>query len=304
MRRPVVVFYHGPRCLDGICSAWVFWHFFSAHKLSVSWIPLSVAQCAQTIRKNSSRLIGADVFFVDITPDQETVQSVRSRCEKLYIWDHHVSAVHCPELKLDTTKCGMEIAWDELYALGYIPHECPRPWFMSMVRAIDLWEFSSPEHREAAFLFEATVFPEIFINSTEYRNAAPFQAKMRTLEALLHQVPVWNAITMGAFSVHMATVKAVADCELDILGMTVVFIQSSQLRLASDVFDAVCRRLPFVKTVVMYMCDPTMRIVGAVRGHRAVEIAHSLGGGGHARAAGFRCTMEKFHDLQYALKMK
>lgn len=278
--RPLVI-YHG-NCADGFSAAWCFWRKYG-HAADY------VAGVYQTPPPDVS---GRDVYLVDFSYKAPVVADMLSRAASVTLIDHHKTAIE--DLKplfmqdswtgepkqlghfTDLNRSGATLAWDYLF-----PGE-DRPLLLGHIEDRDLWRFKLLGTRE----IQALVF------SHEYT----FENWDRLMSA--DQVELLKMTAAGAAierKHHKDVAELVGVCQRRMLiaGHDVP-VASLPYTLVSDAAHKMAQGEPFA---ACYWDTPDARCFGlraTDEGLDVSEIAKLYGGGGHAKAAGFKVPRDHF----------
>jgi len=128
------VFYHKD-CLDGQCAVWVYRRKMKELNIAedkVSFIPMIAGKFPTDVDIKGKRIL-----MVDVCPKKNEIEDIVTKCEYLYILDHHESGhTDVKDVKLmdseftdgyhknlhvifDMKRCGAQIAWDYFYPDNY-----------------------------------------------------------------------------------------------------------------------------------------------------------------------------------------
>lgn len=158
-----VCYYHA-KCPDGICAAWSLHNRINNDNktATVKWICPDTefigipAGCKEFKQETYS---GKVIIFVDVCPDEKSLNHMLLTATRIYILDHHVTNKELiqkymdhPKLKghviFDMERSGCMITWDvacrnndDNANLKSIPRDtATRPWFINCVGTHDLWK--------------------------------------------------------------------------------------------------------------------------------------------------------------------
>ena len=146
---PVIIFYH-KNCPDGIAAGWVFIrHICSDRRLDLSQVYCVPAYAG---RKAPTDLDfrGKEIVILDLSWKREDLLRIASEAKSILVLDHHKSAIsvlfgRLPDnvtIVLDTTRSAAQIAWDRWN------QQSARPWFIDVIGDRDLWKWKIPLSRE------------------------------------------------------------------------------------------------------------------------------------------------------------
>lgn len=276
MRR--VCFFHAG-CPDGFGAAWAVWRAWGTRG---RYLPTGHSD-----HLDLSAYRDAQVVFVDIAPDNETLLGLAEVTEQLVVLDHHRSALDRysadPSLEnlisagahrvhFDLEHSGAVLAWN------YFHPDEPVPTLLRYVQDQDLWSWKLPDSEEVNASIgshprDFEVWNELSARPLEelVSDGAPLVRAART--------EVERAVT-GAHPVHIGRRRAEA-------------VNASQQR--SAIGHALAKRATY---------GPAWGVVYRVQGSRVdvsiysvgdldvSKVAATRGGGGHRNAAGFSVSLE------------
>lgn len=272
MTRPLVI-YHG-NCADGFSAAWCFWRKYGT----------GADYVAGVYQQDPPEVRGRDVFLVDFSYKRTVVQDMLSQARSVTLIDHHKTAIddliqltsdigqgHGPlGWFCDLNRSGATLAWDYLF-----PGE-DRPLLLGHVEDRDLWRFKLPGTREI----------QAFVFSHEYS----FDLWDKLMSA--DQVELLKMTAAGAAierKHHKDVAELVAVCKRRmVIGAYDVPVASLPYTLVSDAAHLMAQGEPFA---ACYWDTAEGRVFGLRATDQGVdvsEVAKLYGGGGHAKAAGFK----------------
>lgn len=278
MTKPIVI-YHG-NCADGFSAAWCFWRKYGVDADYVAGVyqqaPPSVAGC--------------DVYLVDFSYKRAVVEQMLNVAASVTLIDHHKTALEDLaglenvfdryHFFTDLNRSGATLAWDYLF-----PNE-PRPLLLGHIEDRDLWRFKLAGTREI----------QAFVFSHEYT----FEQWDRLMSA--GQVELLQMTAAGAAierKHHKDVAELVGVCKRRmVIGGHDVPVASLPYTLVSDAAHVMAQGEPFA---ACYWDTAEGRIFGlraADDGLDVSEIAKLYGGGGHAKASGFK--VPRSHELAQA----
>lgn len=279
--RPLVI-YHG-NCADGFSAAWCFWRKYRDGADYVGGV----------YQQSPPDVDGRDVYLVDFSYKAAVVEEMLRKAGNITLIDHHKTAIDDLEhLRsggydfrplnwfCDLNRSGATLAWDYLF-----PDE-PRPLLLGHIEDRDLWRFKLPGTRE----IQALVF------SYQY----DFERWDRLMTA--DQVELLKMTAAGAAierKHHKDVAELVGVCKRRMtIGGHDVPVASLPYTLVSDAAHAMAQHEPFA---ACYWDTAEGRVFGlraADDGIDVSDIAKQYGGGGHAKAAGFK--VPRAHELAMA----
>lgn len=261
-----IVIYHA-NCADGFCAAWVASKCYPDAEFHAAQYGMEPPEVA-----------GRHVLVVDFSYPRETLLRMRDEAASLLVLDHHKSAQEALEgldfCVFDMERSGAGITWDVLF-----PGE-PRPRLVDYVEDRDLWRHKLPDTKS--------------INAVVKMTDPTFEA-WGALDTMLehHQdeVAEHGDGALGHLT-HYAKKCAEQSFRVQINGHESVdaFAVVLQYEGVSDALHEVLE---------LRGCDAAIGIIRPATGGWTFSIrttdrvdggaiAKSFGGGGHARAAGWR----------------
>lgn len=285
--RPLVI-YHG-NCADGFSAAWCFWRKYRDGADYVAGVH----------QQEPPDVTGRDVYLVDFSYKAPVVERMLEQANSVTLIDHHKTAIDdLRPLKeqivatnnngrgdtfgwfCDLNRSGATLAWDYLF-----PFE-DRPLLLRHVEDRDLWRFTLPGTREI----------QAFVFAHEYEFAT-WDKLMSADEADLQKM-----IEAGAaieLKHHKDVAELVNVCKRRmVIGGHNVPVASLPYTLVSDAAHAMAKDEPFA---ACYWDTAEGRVFGLRAtddGLDVSEVAKQYGGGGHAKAAGFK--VPRTHELAMA----
>jgi uncharacterized protein len=278
MSKPLVI-YHG-NCADGFSAAWCFWRKYGT----------GADYVAGVYQQDPPDVAGRDVYLVDFSYKRAAVEAMLQTANTVTLIDHHKTAIEdlqplfaqiqTDELAYgldkragwfcDLNRSGATLAWDYLF-----PGE-DRPLLLGHIEDRDLWRFKLTGTRE----IQALVF------SHEYS----FETWDKLMSA--DQVELLKMTAAGAAierKHHKDVAELVAVCKrrMVISGHDVP-VASLPYTLASDAAHLMAQGEMFA---ACYWDTAEGRVFGLRTtdvGADVSEVAKQYGGGGHAKAAGFK----------------
>jgi len=271
------VIYHG-NCADGFSAAWCFWHKYGD---SVEFHPGVYSDAPPDVT-------GRCVYLVDFSYKRAVVLDMLEKATHVCLIDHHKTALEdlagIESEKFSTftdlERSGATLAWDFLF-----PGE-PRPLLLGHIEDRDLWRFKLPNTRE----IQANIF------SYEY-SFELWDKLMSAGQVELLQMTVAGAAIERKHHKDIAELLKVCQRRM-VIGGHDVPAASMPYTMGSDAGHAMAQGEKFS---ACYWDTAEHRIFGlrsSPEGLDVSEIAKAYGGGGHARAAGFRVPRE--HELARA----
>ena len=266
MKRPLVI-YHG-NCADGFSAAWCFWHKYGE----------ACDYLAGVYQQDPPDVTGRCVYLVDFSYKRAVVLSMLEQASHIVLIDHHKTAIEdlagIESEKFSTftdlNRSGATLAWDFLF-----PGD-DRPLLLGHVEDRDLWRFKLPGTREI----------QAFVFSHEYS----FELWDKLMSA--DQVELLKMTAAGAAierKHHKDVAELVAVCKRRmVIGAYDVPVASLPYTLVSDAAHLMAQGEPFA---ACYWDTAEGRVFGLRATDDGVDVsdvAKQYGGGGHAKAAGFK----------------
>lgn len=274
--KPLVI-YHG-NCADGFSAAWCFWKKYGT----------ACDYVAGTYQQPPPDVTGRCVYLVDFSYPRAVVERMLAQAAHVVLIDHHMTAVEDLDgldsdrfsAHTDLHRSGAGLAWDFLFP------GVPRPPLLDHVEDRDLWRFALPHTREI----------QAFVFAHDYR-FDEWDRLMAAGPAELAQMAAAGAAIERKQRKDVAELLAVCRRRLTIGGHDVP-AASLPYTLSSDAGQAMAQGEPFA---VCYWDTADARVFSlrsTEGGLDVSEVAKGYGGGGHARAAGFR--VPRTHPLAAA----
>jgi oligoribonuclease NrnB/cAMP/cGMP phosphodiesterase (DHH superfamily) len=269
------VIYHG-NCADGFSAAWCFWRKYGTGADYVAGVH----------QQDPPDVTGRDVYLVDFSYKRAVVEQMLKVANSVCLIDHHKTAIEdlqplfmqdsgAGEPKklahfTDLNRSGATLAWDYLF-----PGE-DRPLLLGHVEDRDLWRFKLPGTRE----IHAVVF------SLEYS----FETWDKLMSA--DQVELLKMTAAGAAierKHHKDVAELVAVCKRRmVIGTHDVPVASLPYTMASDAAHLMAQGEPFAACYWDTADGRVFSLRATDDGVDVSDVAKLYGGGGHAKAAGFK----------------
>jgi len=282
----VTVLYHGGGCRDGFAAAWVMRMLYQ----DAEFLPVNYGEPVPDVD-------GRDVFLVDFCYGAFDLVRLVQRNKSVTVLDHHATAeatlkevrdkIDDPDkfvFVFDTTKSGARLAWEwcvresgpnepfwERDASGVDTPRDP-PWLVAYVEDRDLWRWALPNSRAVNAAIRLT--PLEFGAWDEMSHCLPEDLIRQGLAVLQRDAEI------VASHVRAAVPRRIAGSVVPAVNATV---------LTSEIGHELCQGRLFA---AMYFDDlkagvRRWSLRSDMGGMDVGAVAKSLGGGGHARAAGF-----------------
>ena len=264
--KPLVI-YHG-NCADGFSAAWCFWRKYGE----------ACDYLAGVYQQEPPDVTGRAVYLVDFSYKRSVVLRMLEQASHIVLIDHHKTALEdlagIESEKFSTftdlNRSGATLAWDFLF-----PGE-DRPLLLGHVEDRDLWRFKLAGTREI----------QAFVFSHEYT----FEQWDRLMSAdhveLLKMTAAGAAIERKH---HKDVAELVAVCKRRmVIGGHDVPVASIPYTLVSDAAHLMAQGEPFAACYWDTAEGRTFGLRATDEGADVSEVAKQYGGGGHAKAAGFK----------------
>jgi uncharacterized protein len=287
MSKPLVI-YHA-NCADGFSAAWCFWHKYGQ---ACDFHPGVYGQ-------EPPDVTGRDVYLVDFSYKRDVVEQMLLDADSVTLIDHHKTAID--ELKplfdqhryrpdvptqgtylqaswfCDLNRSGATLAWDFLF-----PGQ-PRPLLLGHVEDRDLWRFKLPGTREI----------QAFVFSHRYTFEQWDQLMAADQVQLLQMTAAGAAIERKH---HKDVAELVGVCKRRmVIGGHDVPVASLPYTLTSDAGALMAQGEPFAACYWDTAEHRNFSLCATDEGLDVADIAAQYGGGGHAKASGFRVARD--HEL-------
>lgn len=276
MTKPLVI-YHS-NCADGFSAAWCFWHRYGE---ACDFHPGTYGQQPPDVT-------GRCVYLVDFSYKRDVVLQMLDTAAHITLIDHHKTAIEDLtgidsdkfSAVTDLNRSGATLAWDFLF-----PDES-RPLLLGHVEDRDLWRFKLPGTREI----------QAFVFAHEYT----FELWDKLMAA--DQVELLKMTAAGAAierKHHKDVAELVAVCKRRmVIGGHDVPTASLPYTLTSDAGNLMAQGEPFAACYWDTDEHRCFSLRATDDGLDVSEIAAQYGGGGHAKAAGFK--VPRTHALAMA----
>lgn len=262
MNKPLIIFHDN--CADGFCSAWV----------AYSALGDDVELYADTYGNKPPFQLAEDrdVYILDFSYPREDLIELHSNCSKLVVLDHHKTAAAnlegLPYATFDMNRSGAGMTWD------YFHPGCPRLWVVNYVEDRDLWRFKLPNSKTVALRIglASRTFPAwdaVAVRGVDC-------AYQEGLGAELYLERYIAEALSAAYTLH----------DVDGKGTDATVVNMSY----TGVSDVLAEALALTPFAIAWHLDTKGDLACSIRSAAAWDcsaFAVSMGGGGHAQAAGF-----------------
>lgn len=295
------VVYHKD-CPDGVTSLWCVHHYAKEHEYE------SIPMCAGVDPIND--FTNKKIIFMDVCPSFNTLLVLSNVATSVTILDHHKSAYDMYEKNkeildtmsnlnfiFDMNRSGCQITWD------YFFEGNPRPWFIEYVADRDLWSWQLKNSKEINSALDC-------LNLLDASNFEHMDKLLTFLPTDIDElVTVGNIINSYQKKLVEKQVKQSNEGILEVDNMEYYVNVGTINHLVSDLGNELTKKLtseniiPDFAVVWNYDIKEKMYYV-SLRGHNLSpdlsKIAKHFGGGGHAKAAGFKIS--NIYDILEILK--
>lgn len=285
MNKPLCI-YHG-NCADGFGAAWAVGHALGFE--NVDFHP-------GVYQDPPPDVTGRDVIMVDFSYKYDVLVKILDSCKGLTILDHHKSAVEEVNrlqqyydmtmgssklfVVMDMNRSGAMIAWDQ-----FNPHKEP-PQLLKHIQDRDLWKFELPGTREIqaalfSYSYDFDVWDSLMrtnLNELFMEGEAIERKHFKDIKELV--AVCQRRMVIGGYSVPVAS-----------LPYTLTSDAGHQMASDGEVFAACYWDTESGRVFSLRSADHDKALDVSV-------IAQQYGGGGHAKAAGFRVPRD--HELAKA----
>lgn len=283
-----VCIYHG-NCIDGFTSAWVVRTAIGTNKRESDFQNLGrdIDFVAGVYGNAPPDVTGKTVYIVDFSYKRPIMEEIVKKAKKVVHIDHHDTAIRdmagfsAPNFdslySYENTESGAMLTWK------YFFPSRPVPKFILHVDDQDRWQFKLPGTREI----------NSSISSYDYSFENWDMLISQRLDALISEGTTIER--------HEAKImKELMECtvrKMKIAGH-IVSVANIPYMFGSDMCHALAKNQPFA---AYYYDGPEYRNFGlrsTEDGLHVGDVAAIYGGGGHARASGFRLTHEEATKLE------
>lgn len=277
MNKPLII-YHAD-CADGLTAAAIMYRHFGD----------KADYYAGKYQEKIPDILERDVYLVDFSYKSDILDMIVDYAKSVTIIDHHKSAIDdlCKfalEPTVDMEYCALDksgamLTWLYCVSKGWFKGKPPK--FVEYVQDRDLWKFKLPYTKEismAIFSYPMTIAQ--YVKWLGVRNFKPLISEGETLlrkynqdlEQVIKQCK--RSMTIGGYTVPCANVH----------GM-----------FSSDAGNRMSEGEPFAATYYDIKDARIFSLRSSDGGVDVSQIALQYGGGGHARAAGFKVSRD--HEL-------
>lgn len=296
-----VCIYHG-NCADGFTAAWVVKKWFEENhkysKLENGRIVESKIEFIAGVYQTPpplEQIHGARVIIVDFSYRRPVMEQI-AEVAKSVIWiDHHKTAIadmlgygigrgDKVTVFTDLERSGAGLTWD------YFFPDQPRPNLVNIVEDRDLWKFKLEGTRELqAYIFS---FPYEFLHWDI------FNIEFENLNNIGTAIQAGTAIERKHFK-DINELLPICTRHIRIDGV-IVPCANLPYTMVSDAGNILAKHNPNLFGICYYdgLTGRNFSLRSVEGGRDVSEIAKQFGGGGHARAAGFRVSFNRAREFE------
>jgi uncharacterized protein len=282
MNDSTVVLYHKD-CADGFGAAFAAWTVLGDPTVYVPvqyGEPMPLGQIP----------VGGTAYIVDFSYPREDLISLAQRSNRVVVLDHHKTAREALE-GLDGTVPGLSVAFDmdrsgAVLTWEYFHPGEPVPLLLLYIQDRDTWRWELQDSR--AFSAALGLEPKSFERWKELaRCLTPDNPWAR------ERFVADGSLVLRAQAQHVASLASKAVMS-DVGGHSVPAVNCPIFQ--SELGEELCKKYPDSPFAAVWFCPGPDTEIWSLRsrnGFDVSEVARSLGGGGHAAAAGFKRTRSK-----------
>jgi oligoribonuclease NrnB/cAMP/cGMP phosphodiesterase (DHH superfamily) len=280
-----IVLYHA-NCMDGFASAWAHNYLVGRQMQDVEYHPMKYDEPLPV------SVIGHNVVMLDYSMKLDRVAALCEQCNEVLIIDHHATAIEdltateedgiapilYPNLTLilDKKHSGCMLTWN-----FFVDLDRDVPKFLQLIEDRDLWLFNNTSseafHAKASTMNRAF---DVWDDFVHLDNLAEIINTGRSILSYEDSLVASIAATryLGQLNGNLAVF---CNCPAALTSKTGDFLlKTHEVDLAVMYFKS--------DNIIKYSLRSTDKVNSA-------KIAESLGGGGHAKAAGFSTRLEDSH---------
>jgi len=277
-----LVLYHGRNCPDGFASALAAWLYYEG---KAEFVGLDHGD-VKTL-EDLPAVAGRAVYVLDFSFADNILRAIEERAAKLVLLDHHLSAAEkltgfkcrCGVVHFDMKKSGARLAWEFFHPTKPVPD------LIRFVEDRDIWVWQYPQ--SAGFLAALDMEPFDFVR---WQHIADFDAQQ--LAAFIQRGQAMddkfnNLADLVAESARAITFNGVQGLMVNAPGV-----------FHSQVGDLLCKKSGTF--ALLWTVDKTGIVKCGLRsrsGFNCIDLAASMGGGGHAQACGFKMNAARLPEL-------
>jgi len=277
-----LVIYHGHQCPDGFAAALAAWLYYEGR---AEFLGLDHGDVKSI--DDLPALDGRAVYILDFSFAEPLLRAIDARAAKLVLLDHHQSAARklsefvsqSGVVHFDMSKSGARLAWE------FFQPQQPLPDLVRYVEDRDIWVWQYAQ--SAGFLAALDMEPFDF---ARWRAITQFDvAQMQTFVAL--------GEAMDAKFKKLAEQIAENAQTLRFNGVDGLMVNAPGV-FHSLVGDMLCQKSGTF--ALLWTVDQSGAVKCGLRSKanfNCIDLAESMGGGGHAQACGFRMSSHRLAEL-------
>ncbi len=277
-----LVLYHGRNCPDGFASALAAWLYYDG---KAEFVGLDHGD-VKTL-DDLPVLTGRAVYVLDFSFSDTLLRAIEERAAKLVLLDHHLSAAEkltgficrCGGVHFDMKKSGARLAWEFFHPEQALPD------LVRYVEDRDIWVWQYPQ--SAGFLAALDMEPFDFVR---WHEIAAFDAQQ--MNAFIGRGQAMD----DKFN-HLAVQIAEGARPISFNGVAGLMVNAPGV-FHSQVGDLLCQQSGTY--ALLWTVDKTGVVKCGLRsrsGFNCIDLAASMGGGGHAQACGFKMHVARLPEL-------
>lgn len=271
-----LVIYHGGRCLDGFGAAFSAWMYFAVREeVSAEYVPVRHGEPLPPCE-------GRDLYFLDFAPKREEMLTICRNARRVTVLDHHITAQKDLaglegefanlEIILDMNRSGCVIAWEYF-------HEAPVPHLLVHIQDRDLWLREVPASEDVTAALMA--HPQEFGLWRRLCESDGMLAELITEGKAINRYR------------HQLIEQYRSQAVLGIIAGYRVPIVNCPQAIASELLGELACGHPFAAGYTDVGLQRNWSLRADAAGLDVAAVAEGFGGGGHARAAGFKTELPK-----------
>jgi len=270
-----IVIYHA-HCSDGLGAAWAFRRA----------MPDATFHAAMHDGSPPPDVADKEVYIVDYSYPREVLLEMKAKAKSLVLLDHHKSAMEkvgdLDFCTFDMNRSGAGMAWDYLF-----PNE-KRHWLIDYTEDKDIWRWTCQNSREVNSALQS--YPLTFEAMDELSKRQPIETTNYFDEHGEHHTA--SALRDEGATILRANRNMIDGIvnkarEIDIQGHKVMCVNSPVLQ--SEIGNYLSKNKPFAAVwFENELGEKVYSLRSSENGVDVSKIAAAYGGGGHAKAAGFR----------------
>ena len=276
MDSPLII-YHGGGCPDGFGAALAAYVWFESQGVEARFYGAYHGPIRDI---ELERIADTTVYLVDFAYKRDQMKILSDAAKKVVVIDHHISAqkdlagldqeLDNLELNFDMSRSGAVMTWDYF-------HNTPAPRLLRCIQDRDLWQFTEPDSQDV----NAALMSQPF----DFATWKTYLSNEEALNALVPEGAAINRFREQMISHHMkrATLGRIAGHQVPVV--------NCPREIVSELVGRLAEGHPFAAGYSDRGDQRGWSLRSTADGLDVSVIASQLGGGGHARAAGFSTTI-------------